>query len=150
MTRINLFERTDNLETMLALQNELIESKLFKLPTKRALTASTDITKEDVMIAESNVSDFITVWARHERKGNKRNEPASYGVRVKTALYDIPSMKALLGNMNTSFNDSNEYRITCYSSDDVKFFITTILQYLQQHTVNRKSKAVATAESVSA
>lgn len=150
MTRINLFERTDNLETMLALQTELIESKLFKLPTKRALTASTDITKEDVMIAESNVSDFITVWARHERKGGKRNESASYGVRVKTALYDIPSMKALLGNMNTSFNDNNEYRITCYSADDVKYFVTTILQYLQQYAVNRKTKAVETVESVTA
>lgn len=150
MNRTTLFERHDNLETMLALQNELIDNKLFKLPQKKALSATTDITKEDVMIVTSNVSDFITVWARHERKGNKRQEPASYGVRVKTSLADIPSMEALLNNMNTSFNDSNEFRITCYSANDVRFFVTTILKYLQQHAVNRKTKDVTTVESVSA
>lgn len=147
MNRTTLFERNDSLETMLNLQKELVDSKLFKLPTKRALTAKTDITKEDVMIATSNVDDFITVWARHERKGKKRNESASYGVRVKTSLADIPSMKVLLDNMNTSFNDESEYRITCYSANDVKFFVTTILKYIQTHSINRQSKEVATTKA---
>ena len=150
MNRTTLFERNDSLETMLNLQKELVDSKLFKLPTKRVLTEKSDIMKEDVMIATSNVDDFITVWARHERKGKKRNESASYGVRVKTALYDIPSMKALLGNMNTSFNDETEYRITCYSATDVKFFVTTILKYIQTHSVNRQSKEVVTTVATTA
>lgn len=153
MTRTTLFERHDNLEIMLSLQSELIESKLFKLPTKEniRLTSKSDIDKHDYMIATSNVSDFITVWTRHERKGNKRQESASYGVRVKTSLADIPSMKALLNNMNTSFNDSSEYRITCYSAIDVKFFVTTILKYLQAHSISRNAtKEVEQAESVTA
>jgi len=149
MTRINLFERNDNQQTMLALQNELISSRLFKLPEgknkKYALTEKSKIDTEDVCIVESNVSDFITVWARHERKGNKRKEEASYGIRVKTGLYDIPSMSALIGNIDTSFNDTSEYRIKCYSANDVKFFVTAILQYLQAHSVNRQTKEVATA-----
>lgn len=147
MTRINLFERTDNFETILNLQKELVDSKLFKLPTKRALTEKSDITKEDVMIATSNVDDFITIWARHERDGKKRSESASYGIRVKTSLVEIPSMKALLGNMNTSFNDESEYRITCYSANDVKFFVTAILKYIQTHSVNRQTKEVATTKA---
>ena len=150
MNRVELFKRNDTLQEMLQLQNELISSKLFKLPQKKALSAKTDITKEDVMVVESNVSDFITVWARHERKGNKRQESASYGVRVKTALADIPSMSALLGNMETSFNDGNEYRIACYSANDVKFFVTTILQYLQAHSVNRGTKEVTNKEVITA
>lgn len=152
MTRINLFERTDNLQTMLTLQNELIQSKLFKLPDgknkKYALTEKSDISKNDVCIVESNVSDFITVWARHERKGNKRQEKASYGVRIKTSLGHVPSISALLGNMNTSFNDSNEYRIALYSADDVKLFVTKILMYSQVHAINRNAtKEVATASA---
>ena len=154
MTRIDLFKNNDNLNTMLSLQNELIMSKLFKLPDgkneKFRLTKDSNIETQDRMIVESNVDEFITVWTRHERKGKKRAEKASYGIRVKTGLYDIPSMKVLIGNIDTSFNDDKEFRIVCYSANDVKFLVTKILSYQQAHVVNRKSKEIATAESVTA
>lgn len=158
MNRTDLFTRTGNVNDMIALQKELIESNLFKLPVnkkgelhKDLLTVNSDVDKQDCIIASSNVDDFITVWARHERKGGKRAESASYGIRVKTSLYDIPSMRALLGNMNTSFNDTSEYRIACYSINDVKFFVTTILKYLQAHSISRNAtKEVVTEQAVTA
>lgn len=149
LNKVALFSRTGAKADMLQLQADMVASGLFKLPTKNGLTDKTDIDTQDVMIVESNVSDFITVWARHERKGKKTKESASYGIRVKTALGDIPALKVLLGD-NISFNDSSEYRVTCYSVEDVKTFVGIILQALQAHAVKAKSKEVQTPTEVTA
>lgn len=156
MNKVTLFDRTGNIDDVKRLRSDMIASKLFKDPreskgvtAKKALTDKSNLEKDDVCIAVSNVSDFITVWARHERKG-KNAEPASYGIRVKCVTAEaISALKLLVGNA-ISFNDTSEYRINCYSIDDVKFFTAKVLQYLQQHSINRKTKEVATVESVTA
>ena len=147
-TKITLFERTGNVQDIIKFREECIASKLFKLNDKCAkLNDSTDLDKQDLLIVTSNLDDFLTVWARHARKG-KNAEPASYGIRIKTELAKrVPAIGYMCNTMKTSFNDSSEYRITLYSLDDVRFILSRIFQYTQAHRLAQQTKRV-TAKGV--
>ena len=150
-TKITLFERTGNVQDMIQFRQECLDSKLFKVTDKCAkLTDKTDVDKEDLLLVTSNLDDFLTVWARHERKGKNR-ESASYGIRIKTELAKrISAIGYMCNTMKTSFNDNSEYRITLYSLDDVRFFLSRIFEYTQAHRISQQTKQVTAKEVISA
>lgn len=149
MNKIELTNKIGTIDDVKQFRLDCLDSKLFT-DEKCANLEKVDMEKDDFLIIKSRLDDFLTVWSRHSRNGKKREEKASYGIRIKRELAErIPAIGVMFSNVKETFNnDSSEIRMTVYSLDDVKYVITKILQYTQAHKLSKETKEVTRMEVI--
>lgn len=124
---------------------------------KRAITRKDGLYKENYeaknthlcYVGSNNKGDFISVWSRI---GSKRQE-ADYGIRIhenmlKKLSNKSKALEVLLAQFYTAYEDSNEYRVSFSSLEDVKTFFNTLFAYVEAIETKKEVKEVEAIESV--
>lgn len=126
---------------------------------KRAITRKDGLYKENYesknthlcYVGSNNKGDFISVWSRI---GSKR-QVADYGIRIhedmlKKLSNKSKALEVLLSQFYTAYEDSNEYRISFSTLNDLQLFFNTLFTYVEAVEAKKTVKAVEAVESVTA
>lgn len=107
--------------------------------------------RDDYMIGYSGNTHngtLLSVWSSYGRKATKKSptRPADYGIRVSKPRLDelraiSPAIELLTSNFK--FEDSNEYRGSFYSFNDLMQFFVSLAGYMEAATTREIIEAGA-------